>query len=317
MVRMLGRRIADMTCLVVATYRDDLAGDHALRIVLGDLAANSSDQTAPACARSRVRRSPSLAAHVRGRPACVSIRSAAAIRSSSREMLAGGGDTLPQTVRDAVFARSPRLPEPAEGVAGRRSRHPSERGAVAARGDRRGRDGVLEACVASGVMVTTNGLAIMFRHETRPRRDGGLAANATASRRPSPCARCADRRSRSIRSLLPRLAHHADAAGDRSGGPPLRAGAARRAAAVGTHTRGGDAVRAALQLRRRPRAAREAASYSREFSVECHLTDRGDAAIKALERLDRDLSDARRPTRGGGHTARIVEHHVVPRPSGP
>ena len=52
-VQLLGRRVARMPALVIATYRDDELGrDHPLRVVLGELGAGAADDGASRCRRA-------------------------------------------------------------------------------------------------------------------------------------------------------------------------------------------------------------------------------------------------------------------------
>ena len=103
-LRVLGRRIDSTPSLVVATYRDDEAvGDHPLRVVLGELAS------APGVLRLTV---PPLSLAAVEDLAGPSGADAVAIYRLTdgnpfyvTEILAAGGETLPETVRDAVFAR--------------------------------------------------------------------------------------------------------------------------------------------------------------------------------------------------------------------
>ena len=107
-LRVIGRRIDGTGALVVATYRDDeIAGDHPLRRVLGELAS------APGVSRLSVPRL-SLEA-VRELSAPYGADGDAIHRLTlgnafyATEVLAWGGAELPATVRDAVLARAASL----------------------------------------------------------------------------------------------------------------------------------------------------------------------------------------------------------------
>ena len=101
---LLGRRVASVPLLVLATYRnDELASDHPLRRVLGELGRS----------RATVR----LELEPLSQDAVVSLAAphgldAAAVYAVTggnpffvSEVIAAGGDVLPETVRDAVLAR--------------------------------------------------------------------------------------------------------------------------------------------------------------------------------------------------------------------
>lgn len=107
LLKYLGRRILQTTCLVILTYRDDEIGaEHPLRLVLGDLASSSTIHRIPVLPLSvdgvrelaKNRDVDAVALHrlTNGNPFFVT------------EVLAGEGD-IPQTVRDAVLARAARL----------------------------------------------------------------------------------------------------------------------------------------------------------------------------------------------------------------
>jgi DNA-binding CsgD family transcriptional regulator/tetratricopeptide (TPR) repeat protein len=108
LLRFLGRRVGQLPALIVATYRDDQGAQFdPLHVVLGDLAtlAWTRHMTVPSLSAAAVAR---LAAHrlvdaedlyrlTGGNPFFIG------------EVLAGEGDVVPTTVRDAVRARVARL----------------------------------------------------------------------------------------------------------------------------------------------------------------------------------------------------------------
>ena len=105
MLRFVLRRIASTRSLVVVTYRDDEVGaGHPLRAVIGD-AARTGDALA-------LRLQP-LSVHAVARmigPRPLDARKVHDLTGGNAffvgEVLAGDGDTLPLTVRDAVLART-------------------------------------------------------------------------------------------------------------------------------------------------------------------------------------------------------------------
>ena len=104
-VRVLGRRVDGTPSLVLATYRDDeVAARHPLRAVLGELAS------APGVVRLTV---PPLSLDAVRELAAPHGADGDAIHRRTQgnafyvtEILAAGGDELPETVRDAVLART-------------------------------------------------------------------------------------------------------------------------------------------------------------------------------------------------------------------
>ena len=133
-LRYLGRRIADVPVLVVATYRDE-ARRRAAR------AAAVARRAHLAARASASHRSPST-----GWPQLVDAATASAVDAVAlhadtggnpfyvTEVLAGGRDDVPATVRDAVLARTARLSDGAQ----RTLAAVAVLGARPARGDHRG-----------------------------------------------------------------------------------------------------------------------------------------------------------------------------------
>jgi predicted ATPase len=103
---LLGRRIESFPALLVATYRDELDRAHPLRVVLGDLRGGdvrrlrllplSPSAVATLAARQDVD-AEQLYRQTAGNPFFVT------------EVLATGGQEMPESVRDAVLARASRL----------------------------------------------------------------------------------------------------------------------------------------------------------------------------------------------------------------
>ena len=114
-LRLLGRRIAGVPALVIASYRDDeLDRTHPLRVTLGELSRQATTR--------RLRLAPlSLGAvaelaEPHGVDAAALHRRTAGNPFFVTEALAAGGVELPATVRDAVLARVRPLSAPARRV---------------------------------------------------------------------------------------------------------------------------------------------------------------------------------------------------------
>ena len=268
LVRFLARRVEDRRALLIGTYRDDEVGDrHPLRLVLGDVA------TAPAVRRLVL---PPLSPRAVGELAAGSGMDADALAERTggnpffvTEILAAAGERIPGTVRDAVLARAARLPEPARAVLD----------AAAVIGFRSEPWLLLEvtgaapadvdACVSAGVLSREDDV-LVFRHELAreavldaifPARGLTLHRAVLDALRASPGP--AD---------LTRLAHHAEAAGDRAAVLEFAPEAARRAARLHAHRE------AAAQYARALRCAdglppAERAGLLEALAYEHYLTD--------------------------------------------
>ena len=225
----LGRRLARVPALLVATYRDDELGDtHPLRMVLGDLATQRATR--------RMRVPPLSEAAVRELVGERSVDAAELCRVTGgnpfyvREILEAGWPSVPPTVRDAVGARLARCSTPTRralesaAVAGARV-DPSLLPWVVA-----GLSASIEDCLATG-MVVPDGAGLRFRHElVRMAVEAGIAPYRKAELH---ARLLAELEARDADPAL--LAHHAEGAGD--AGAVLRHApeAARRSAALGAH----------------------------------------------------------------------------------
>jgi len=231
-LRLAAGRLVGVSALLVVTYRSDELGPwHPLRAVIGELGARQaiarislaplSLEAVAALADPFGADAEAVYARTGGNPFFVT------------EVLAGGGAELPETVSDAVLARAARLGQSARGLLE----------AVAVAGpeaelwllDRLVADarGQLGQCLSSG-MVVSIGDSVAFRHE--------LARDAIA-------AAISDHHTLALHAQvlqalasppwgepdLARLAHHADAAGDRDAVLRFVPEAAARAARLGAH----------------------------------------------------------------------------------
>jgi DNA-binding CsgD family transcriptional regulator/tetratricopeptide (TPR) repeat protein len=225
LLRFLGRRIESCRTLVIATYRDDEVGpNHPLRRVIGDLV------TAGGVHRVTV---PRLSINAVGELARGSeVDPVALYRQTDgnpffvTEVLSAGGG-IPETVKDAVMARASRL-SPASRLALEVCAviGPSTSASLL--------DGItsldldtIEECLASG-MLQMDDQDLAFRHELSraavyeaiwPPRRVELHARVLKAYESAPS---------EFRDLA-RLAHHAEAAGDRAAVLKYAPAAARRA----------------------------------------------------------------------------------------
>jgi tetratricopeptide (TPR) repeat protein len=275
-VRLLGRRIQTVPALVLATYRDDqLDRAHPLRIVLGEL---------PPGALRRLALAPLSVAAVatlagpRGTDPRELYRRTAGNPFYVTEALAAGGVEVPDSVRDAVLARAARLDD--------RSRALLDAVAVVpARTELwllevlAGEDlAYLEICLASG-MLRSERDAVAFRHEIArlaveealpPDRMVALHRRVVKALTRAP----------GVREDAARIAHHAEAAGDRDAALRYAPAAGERAAAVGAHREAAAQFARALRFAEGLESGRRAELLERR-SYECYLTGAIDEAIVA------------------------------------
>jgi DNA-binding CsgD family transcriptional regulator len=272
---LLAGRIASVPALVLASYRDDELGRaDQLRALLGELVRRPGrlklEPLSPAAVAGLAQRNSvdpdELYRRTGGNPFFVT------------EVLAAGGEQMPETVRDAVLARAGRLSGPARTLLEAVAIVP---GHVelwlleSLAGERVNR---LDECVRSGVLDAGR-THVGFRHEL-----ARLAVEAAIS----PDRRIALHREAltalearpNHAAYLARLADHAEAACDRESVLRWAPAAAELAARLGSHRE------AAAQYARALRFAdglplAERADLLRQRVHECWMTDQFDAAIPA------------------------------------
>jgi len=280
LLRLLGRRVEALGTVVIGTYRDDELGpSDPLRIVLGDL------ESTTAALRLRL---PPLTPHAVRKLAAPHGMDPTDLYAKTAgnpffvtEVLAGGGEAIPATIRDAVLARAARLAPGARRVLEAVAVVPLQ--AELWLLERLAGDSLdeLEPCLASGMLAAQPG-SVGFRHElARLAIEGSLAPN-----------RAADLHRRALSALaeppagppdLARLAHHAEAAGDAEAVLRVAPAAAARAASSGARRE------AAAQY---ARALRFGASLGLEERAElverrayaCYLIGELDEALDAQQR---------------------------------
>lgn len=274
-VRFMARRIGEMPCLFLLTYRDDeLGAEHPLRLTLGDLATTRTVH--------RIHLDPLSLAAVQelAQPAQ---RDAAQLHQLTggnpffvTEVLAAGDERVPGTVSDAVLARASRLTPEARAVLD----------IAAVIGGRIDPELVLavagpvsddlDRCIVSGLLHLERD-RLRFRHELV--RVAILEAIPPLRRRLLHGRVLRMVRDGSVASRdLAVLAHHAEAAGDREAVLAFAGQAAEQAAALHAHRE------AAAQYARALRFGDDLPPQDRATLLEAHalanyLCDQGDTAI--------------------------------------
>ena len=292
-VRLLARRADRARLLVIATYRnDELTRAHPLRLLVGDLATGNAVERLVVSPLSPA--SVARLAGPSGLDADELHRQTSGNPFFVTEVLAAGGATIPDNVRDAVLARAARLSGDARAVLE----------AVSVAQPRAElwlldthacdcADG-LQDCVDSGMLVPRPG-AVEFRHELArlaieeslgPRQRLALHRRALAALDPPPAGE----------PDVVRLAHHAEAAGDAEAVLRYAPAAGERAAAVRSHREGVAQFARALRFADGLPLEQRARLFELH-SHESYLADLPDEAIASQEAAVacyRELGDALR-----------------------
>ena len=293
LVRYLGRRMQGLPVLVVATFRDDeVTGTHPLAAVMGDLA------TGAAITRMQLPLLSEAAVAELARECDREIDVAALHRSTNgnpffvTEVLAGGGQTLPATVRDAVLARAGRLSAAARRLVDVAAVVGSTAEIAVVRDVSWQTSAALDECVDNGVLLD-RGTSVAFRHALA--RQAILHALPPASRvdlHQRVLARLVDAGCRDHR----RLALHAVACGDAAAVIRHAPRAAELAARLGSHREAVEHLRTAL-AHGDVVADADRADLLERLSYECYLTSEPAEALEARRRavaLHQAAGDIRR-----------------------
>jgi DNA-binding CsgD family transcriptional regulator/tetratricopeptide (TPR) repeat protein len=278
-VRLLARRVETVPALIVVSYRDDeLARTNPLRIVLGELATSE--------AVGRVKLAALSPAAVAELAAPYAVDAGELYRKTAGnpffvvEALAAGAEEIPDTVRDAVFARAVRLGPSARRLLEAVAAVPPQAEPWLLEAIAPDTLDALDECLTSG-MLTSESAGIAFRHElarlaveesVAPTRRVELHRRALAALADPP---------RGAPDLA-RLAHHAEAADDRERVLRYAPAAAARAASLGAHREAAAQYGRALRFGDRLAPA-ERAQLLEDRARECYLTDQYDDGIAALE----------------------------------
>lgn len=270
LLRYLGRRLEGTRALLVATYRDDEVGPrHPLRVAVGDLATAGGLRRVSVAPLSAKAVGALLGAS--GREAVELHRRTGGNPFFVTEVIAAGGVSASATLRDAVLARTARLPPAAARALDAASvlgpRMPRALLLEVAGAD----DEAIDACLASGVLVSEDAV-LGFRHELA--REVVLGAVAPGRAAALHARALSVRRRQGVRpDDLATLAHHAEAAGDGTAVRELAPAAARRAAALRAHREAAEQYARALRFSAELPAP-ERAQLHELRSYECYLTSR-------------------------------------------
>ncbi len=299
LLRFLGRRLSRVPGMLVATYRDDsLEEDPPLSVVLGDLATQRATRriSLPPLSLEAVRTlvegrglDPAELHEVTGgNPFYVA------------EILEAGWPSVPPNVRDAVGARLGRSTPPvrraleAASVIGGRV-DPTLLASVEP-------DASIDECLSTGILLSDLS-GLRFRHElVRLAVEESIAARRKAELHARVLAELEARGA----ADSSRLAHHAEAAGDRPAVLRHAPQAARDSAALGSHREAVAQYQRALRFAEGLDGPALAPLYE-GLARECSLLDRWDESEAAL-RVALDLRRAMRDERSVGEDLRHLAH---------
>ena len=304
-LRVLGRRVDGTQALVVATYRDDeVAGDHPLRVVLGELASARavSRLAVPRLSFDAVRE----LAEPHGADADAIHRLTQGNAFYVTEILAAGGGTLPETVRDAVLARAAALEPEARRLLEVVSVIPARAELWLLEAVAPAELDQLGACLDSGVLVA-DGDGVAFRHEL-----ARLAVESAAPPNRRRLVHAAIVRALEATGQLSRLAHHAEEAGDSAAVLEYAPEAARAGRLGLVPPRGGGAVRTGAPACERAASGRPGGSPRRvrPGGARDRCSSGGDRGVPPG---DRALPRARRHLAGGRSAGAASDHVHRPR----
>lgn len=303
----LGRRMRDVSGLLVVTFRDDeLASDHPLREVLAVLPRGTtrrltlsrlSPDAVAELARRAGRAPRDLYELTSGNPFYVS------------EVLGTPGEAVPPSIEDALFARARSLTDGAVEMLDVVALAPGQI-------ERRLLDAVLgsraddvRACVSSGVLVTTDG-KVGFRHELA-RHAWQRAMDETRRRELHARLFGALEASRGAGMSVDatRLVHHAVGAEDAAAIFRLAPAAGAEAARLSAHREAAAHYEATLDAAPETIDRAERASLLEALGLESYLSGGTERAVTAFEEartIRRELGDGRRQSESDRWLARLA-----------
>jgi DNA-binding CsgD family transcriptional regulator len=310
LVRLLARRVTSLRVALLMSYRQtELTRFHPLRQVLGEFGSQGSAQRltlAPLSADGVARLAAAhgvdgVALHERtgGNPFFVT------------EVLAAG-EEMPETVRDAVLARAARLTPAARALLDAVAIAPLHSELSLLEQSVPDALPALDECLASGMLVETNG-GVAFRHELA-RLAVERAAAPDEKLRLHRATLAALRTAPETTADLARLAHHAESARDTEAVLEFAPAAGARASSVGAHREGAAQYARALRFADGLPLA-ERAELLGLHSLECWVTTQDEAALaSAREALDswRELGEPLREIEALANVARVTLNMGLP-----
>lgn len=286
LLKYLGRRVAGMRVLLLASVRsDELPRSHPFWNWVGDLPPASTQRISLAPLSPQAVAALAAAA---GRDGAALHRVTAGNPFFVTELLAGdgGGEQLPQSVRDAVCTRVARLSAAERALLEVLSVSPvaCEDWLLAGVLGPQVRD-ACDSCAARGLLVTTAAGHCMFRHELARLAVAGQASPSRLRELHDQVCEVLSAHAPPQRPVeLARLVHHAAAAHDALRVLRLAPRAARDAARLGAHRQAAAHLAAALRFVSEATPAPEAAQLYEDWSYEAGLVCIDDDVLAARHR---------------------------------
>ncbi len=279
-LRIVGRRSESVPAVLVVSYRDDeLDRAHPLRSVLGALPSSGAVRRLSLSCLSR--EAVSTLAETAGVDLDDLYERTGGNPFFVTEVLGAGVTDVPDTVRDAVLARTARLDHPARALLDAVAIFPRRAELWLLEAVAPAAVNQVEACLRTGVLRSGQDW-IAFRHELARRvvEESIAPDQARALHRTALVALAEPPLGKPD---LSRLAHHAEAAGDREAVLAYAPLAAAEASTLGAHREAASHYARALR-HGEDLPSRELADLLQRRSRECYLTDEPDEAIDALRR---------------------------------
>ena len=274
LLRLLARRVTSLPAALLVSYRrTELSRFHPLRQVLGEFGSQTSGLRLTLAPLSPDGVARLAAAH--GVDSAVLHERTGGNPFFVTEVLAAG-EEIPETVRDAVLARASRLTPAARALLDVVAIAPPHSELALLEQSAPDALPALDECLASGMLVETNG-AVAFRHELA-RLAVEQAAAPDQKLRLHRATLAALRTAPETTADLARLAHHAESARDTDAVLEFAPAAGTRASKVGAHRE------AAAQYARALRFAEglplaERAGLLGLHTHECYVTTQDEAAL--------------------------------------
>jgi len=291
-LRLVAGRVTSVPLLLLVSYRSDqIARTGPLRMLLGELpsAGSVTRLEVPPLSADAV----AELAEPQGVDPLALFQRTGGNPFFVTEALAAGDAAIPDTIRDAVLARSARLSDLARSLLSAVAVVPGRTEVWLLDALQTPPAGTIDECLSAGMLVA-DGAAVAFRHElARLAVEESLAPDHRVELHRRALLALDSRRE------LARLAHHAEGAGDADAVLRFAVGAATQASAMGAHREAAEQYARALRFAQ-ALTQPERADMLERYAAECYMTDMRAEGIDALA----EVVEIRRAT---GERRRVAE----------